>query len=205
MITLTHFFHGIEERAHVFIPLDFKHPRDNQFLWRTGFFSYLDRVWEWVQVTCDHVASPQQTPTHPPKNPPTNHPWRKSGALMPGSPCSSPCVLPTCSSWALITFKILTCHVQIFSNPGKLKNLPAHHPPSSPPSPMPPPILSPTISLTSTPHTPNPTHSTTITNNTTHPSNHHHPPLHPPTTPKRKSGASMPDILWAPPHCLPVR
>ena len=50
MIASTHFFHGIEERAHVFIPLDFKHPRDNQSLWRTG-------VWEWVQVTCDHVAN----------------------------------------------------------------------------------------------------------------------------------------------------
>ena len=29
MIASTHFFHGIEERVHVFIPLDFKHPRDN--------------------------------------------------------------------------------------------------------------------------------------------------------------------------------
>ena len=29
MIALTHFFHRIEERAHIFIPLDFKHPRDN--------------------------------------------------------------------------------------------------------------------------------------------------------------------------------
>ena len=57
MITLTHFFHDIQERAHVFIPLDFKHPRDDQSLWRTGFFSYVDGVWEWVQVTCDHMAS----------------------------------------------------------------------------------------------------------------------------------------------------
>ena len=57
MIALTHFFHGIEERVHVFIPLNFKHPRDNRSLWRTGFFSYLDRVWEWVQVTCDYVAN----------------------------------------------------------------------------------------------------------------------------------------------------
>ena len=46
MIALTHFFYGIKERAHVFIPLDFKHPRDNQSLWRTGFFSYLDGLWE---------------------------------------------------------------------------------------------------------------------------------------------------------------
>ena len=64
MITSTHFFHGIEERAHVFIPLDFKHPRDNRSLWRTGFFSYLDGVWEWVQVTCDHVANHYTTLAH---------------------------------------------------------------------------------------------------------------------------------------------
>ena len=51
MMTSTHFFHGIEDRVHVFILLNFKHPRDNRSLWRTGFFSYLDRVWEWVQVT----------------------------------------------------------------------------------------------------------------------------------------------------------
>ena len=46
MITSTHFFHGIKERAHVFIPLEFKHCRDTQSLWRTAIFSYLDRVWE---------------------------------------------------------------------------------------------------------------------------------------------------------------
>ena len=32
MVALTHFFHGIQERAHVFIPLDFKHPKDNRSL-----------------------------------------------------------------------------------------------------------------------------------------------------------------------------
>ena len=42
---------------HVFIPFEFKHCRDSQSLWRTAFFSYLDRVWEWVQVTSDHVAN----------------------------------------------------------------------------------------------------------------------------------------------------
>ena len=57
MTTLTHFFHRIKERAHVFIPLDFKHPKHNRSLWRTGFFFYLDGVWEWVQVTCDHLAN----------------------------------------------------------------------------------------------------------------------------------------------------
>ena len=29
MIALTHLFHGIKETAHVFIPLDFKHPKDD--------------------------------------------------------------------------------------------------------------------------------------------------------------------------------
>ena len=57
MITSTHFFHGIKERAHVFIPLKFKHSRDTQSLWRMAFFSYLDRVWEWVQVTSDHMGN----------------------------------------------------------------------------------------------------------------------------------------------------
>ena len=57
MIAMTHFFHGIEERVHVFIPLEFKHQRDTQSLWRTAFFSYLHGVWEWVQVTSDHPHS----------------------------------------------------------------------------------------------------------------------------------------------------
>ena len=56
MITTTHFC-GIEERSHVFIPLEFKHHRDTRPLWRPAFFSYLDGVWEWVQVTSDHVAN----------------------------------------------------------------------------------------------------------------------------------------------------
>ena len=57
MITTSHFFPGIEERSHVFIPLEFKHCRDIRPLWRMAFFSYLDGVWEWVQVTSDHVAN----------------------------------------------------------------------------------------------------------------------------------------------------
>ena len=55
MIATTCFFHGIEERVHVFIQLKFKHHRDTQFLWRMAFFSYLDGVQEWLQVTSDHV------------------------------------------------------------------------------------------------------------------------------------------------------
>ena len=44
MIVTTHFFYGIEERVHVFIPLEFKHCRDPRPLWRTVFFSYLNGV-----------------------------------------------------------------------------------------------------------------------------------------------------------------
>ena len=57
MIATSHFFHGIEKRLHVFIPLEFKHQKDTRPLWRTTFFSYLDGVWEWVQMTSDHVAN----------------------------------------------------------------------------------------------------------------------------------------------------
>ena len=57
MIATTHFFYGIEERSHVFIPLEFKYHKDTRPLWRTAFFSYLDGVWEWVQVTSDHMAN----------------------------------------------------------------------------------------------------------------------------------------------------
>ena len=46
MIAMTHFFHGIEEMSHVFIPLEFKHHRDTWPLARTAFFSYLNGVWE---------------------------------------------------------------------------------------------------------------------------------------------------------------
>ena len=57
MVMTTHFFHGIKERAHVFMPLEFKHCRDTRPLWRTVFFSNLNRVWEWVQVTSGHVTN----------------------------------------------------------------------------------------------------------------------------------------------------
>ena len=57
MITTSHFFNSIEERSHVFIPLEFKHCMDTRPMWRTAFFSYLDGVWEWVQVTSDHMAN----------------------------------------------------------------------------------------------------------------------------------------------------
>ena len=57
VITTSHFSNGIKERSHVFIPLEFRHRRDTRPMWRTVFFSYLDGVWEWVQVTSDHIAN----------------------------------------------------------------------------------------------------------------------------------------------------
>ena len=57
MVATRHAFHGIQERANVFILLEFKHPRDMRPRWRTASFQYLSRVWEWVQVMSDHVAS----------------------------------------------------------------------------------------------------------------------------------------------------
>ena len=38
MIATSHFFHGIKERSHVFIPLEFKHHMDTRQMWRTAFF-----------------------------------------------------------------------------------------------------------------------------------------------------------------------
>ena len=64
MIATTHFFHGIQERSHVFIPLEFKYHRDTRPLLRTAFFSYHNGVWEWVQVTSDHIANHYTTLTH---------------------------------------------------------------------------------------------------------------------------------------------
>ena len=43
-----------QERLHVFIPLEFMHHKDTRPLWRMAFFTYLNGVWEWVQVTSDH-------------------------------------------------------------------------------------------------------------------------------------------------------
>ena len=71
-----HHFHCIQERANVFISLEFRDLRDIRPRWRTASFQYLDGVWEWVQVASDHVAShytllanahgakPAQSPAH---------------------------------------------------------------------------------------------------------------------------------------------
>ena len=96
MIAMTHFFHGIKERAHVFIPLDFKHPRDNQSLWRTGFFSNLDGVWEWVQVTCDHMANHYTTLAHAyAATKASSSVHRQVSSIAPPTECSLAITLPS--------------------------------------------------------------------------------------------------------------
>ena len=57
MIATSHFFYGIKERSHVFIPLEFKHHKDTRPQWRIAFSLYFEGVWEWVQVISDHVAN----------------------------------------------------------------------------------------------------------------------------------------------------
>ena len=86
MLATKHYFHCIQESANVFIPLEFRDLRDIRSRWRTASFQYLEGMWEWVQVTSDHVAShytllanahgakPAQSPAHhqvPTVTPPT--------------------------------------------------------------------------------------------------------------------------------------
>ena len=113
---------------------------------------------------------------------------------MPGGPCSSPCVLPTCSSWALITFGMSKYSRTL----GDFKTYqhtnhtitypPHHHHPCHHPS-----SLHHPQHPSSAPCTPNPTHSTTTTHIT--PSHHTQPTTNPttptPPPPQRKSGALM--------------
>ena len=96
MITTTHFFHGIEERSHVLIPLEFKHPRDTQPLWRTAFSSYLDGVWEWVQVTSDHVANHYTTLTHAfAATKASSQTHRQVSSILPPTECLLAVTLPS--------------------------------------------------------------------------------------------------------------
>ena len=55
MLATKHHFHSIQERANVFILLEFKDLRDIRPRWRTASFQYLDGVWQWVMS--DHMAS----------------------------------------------------------------------------------------------------------------------------------------------------
>ena len=96
MIAMTHFFHGIKERAHVFIPLEFKHCRDTRPLWRTALFSYLNGVWEWVQVTSGHMANHYTALAHAyaaTKASSQIHPQVSN--IAPPTECSLPVTLPS--------------------------------------------------------------------------------------------------------------
>ena len=96
MITMTHFFHGIKERVYVFIPLKFKHCRDTQLLWRMAFFSYLDGVWEWVQVTSDHLANHYTTLAHAfATTKASSQTHRQVSSIAPPTECSLAITLPS--------------------------------------------------------------------------------------------------------------
>ena len=57
MLATNHRFEGIQERAMVFISLEFRDPLDIRSQWRVASFKNLDGVWDWVQVMSDHMAS----------------------------------------------------------------------------------------------------------------------------------------------------
>ena len=127
MITLTHFFHGIEERVHVVIPLEFKHCRDTQSLWRTAFFSYLDRVWEWVQVTSDHMANHYTTLAHAyAATKASSEAHRRVSSIAPSTECSLAITFPS----ARLSNKggATTCPG------GSIRNIKVHLGSSNPPS-----------------------------------------------------------------------
>ena len=127
MITTNHFFYGIEERSHVFIPLEFKHCRDTRPLWRTAFFFYLDGVWEWVQVTSDHVTKHYIALAHPyaaTKASSQTHPQVSS--ITPPTECSFGVTLP--STQLLHKGGATTCPN------GWIRNVKVHPGSSDPPS-----------------------------------------------------------------------
>ena len=96
MITTFHFFHGIKERLHVFIPLEFKHHRDITPLWRMAFFSYLDGVWEWVQVTSDHMANHYTLLAHAYATAKASSPAHAQvSSIVPPTECSLAITLPS--------------------------------------------------------------------------------------------------------------
>ena len=96
IIASTHFFHGIKERVHVFIPLKFKHHRDTQSLWRTAFCSYLDRVWECAQVSSDHMANHYTTLAHTyAATKASSQAHRQVSSIAPPTECSLAITLPS--------------------------------------------------------------------------------------------------------------
>ena len=96
MLATNQCFEGKQEKATVFIPLEFKDPRDIRSLWRVASFQYLDGVWEWMQVMSNHVASHYillaiQYATQPAKGAPQN--WILIVALP--TKCSQTIDLPS--------------------------------------------------------------------------------------------------------------
>ena len=127
MITLTHFFHGIMEKAHIFIPLKFKHCKDTQSLWKTTFSSYLDGVWEWVQVTSDHVANHYTNLAHPnAATKASSQVHRQVLSIAPPTECSLAITLPSAQ---LSNKSGTTTHPW-----GSLRNVKVHPGSSDPPS-----------------------------------------------------------------------
>ena len=95
MIASTHFFHGME-KVHVFIPLEFKHHRDTRSLWMTAFFSNLDRVREWVQVTSDHMANHYTALAHAyAATKASSQVHRQVSSITPPTECSLAITLPS--------------------------------------------------------------------------------------------------------------
>ena len=127
MITTSHFFYGIKERSHVFIPLEFKHCKDTKPLCRMAFFSYLDGVWEWVQVTSDHAANHYTALAHAyatAKASSQAHPQVSS--IVPPTECSLAVTLP--SAQLLHKVGATTCLK------GSIRNVKFHPGSSDPPS-----------------------------------------------------------------------
>ena len=114
-------------------------------------------------LSSSHPTTPHKHPTQEPSHHP---PMEKKWGLNAWQSLLQPLCPPTCSSWALITFRILTCHVQIFSNPGRFQNLATHHPNHNP-----------------APHHYYPCHHPSSLHHPQHASPAHHAPQIPPTPP----------------------
>ena len=83
-------------RSHVFIQLEFKHHRDTRPLWRTAFFSYLNRVLEWVEVTSDHMANHYTALAHAfAATKASSQMHRQVSSIAPPTECSLAVTLPS--------------------------------------------------------------------------------------------------------------
>ena len=127
MITSTHFFHGIEERVHVFIALEFKHHGDTLSLWRMAFVSYPDGVWKWVQVTSDHVANHYTALAHAyAATKASSQEHRQVSSIAPPTECSL--------AITLLSARLLNKGGATTCPSGSIKNIKVHPGSSDPPS-----------------------------------------------------------------------